>query len=69
MWLLFVISELHLALQSSKLYGFSFRNRMGPFEYPFSGLFVQEVQLNRIGGVNVGVAKKVFSLQEQNVAF
>lgn len=62
-----MVSELNLNLQCSKLHCIVLPHRVGAVQNGFPGLLVEQVQLDGIPGVNVGVAVEVLSLQEQNL--
>ena len=67
MGLLLVISELDLDLEGRELGRVVHPDRVGSIQDGLSGLLVQEVELNRVPGVDVGVAVEVLALQKQDI--
>ena len=67
MGLLLVIAELDLNLQGRELGCIIHADRMGSVKDCLSGLLVQQVQLDRVPGVDVCVAVEVLPFQQQNV--
>ena len=67
MGLLLVVSELNLDLEGRELGRVVHPDRVGSIQDCLTGLLVQEVELNRVPGVDVGVAVEVFALQQQDV--
>ncbi len=65
--LLLVISKLDLDLQGRKLGCIVHSDGMGSVKDCFSGLLVQQVELDRVPGVDVGVAVEVLPFQQQHV--
>ena len=69
MGLLLVIPELDLNLQGRELGCIVHSNGMGSVKDCFSGLLVQQVQLDRVPGVDVCVAVEVLPFQQQDIGF
>ena len=67
MSLLLVITKLDLDLQGSELGRVVQPDGVGPVQDGLPGLLVQQVELDRVPGVDVCVAVKVLPLQQQDV--
>ena len=64
-----MVSELYLDLVSRKLDRIVLSDRMSRVKNGLFGLLVEQIQLNWVARVDVGVAVEVFALQQQNVRF
>ena len=64
-----MVSELDLDLVSRKLDRIVLSDGMCSVQNGLFGLLVEQIQLNWVARVDVGVAVEVFALQQQNIRF
>ena len=64
-----VVSELDLDLEGREVDGVVHPDGMGAVQDGLASLLVEEVQLDGVAGVDVGVRVKVLALQEEDIAF